>query len=37
MKEPKVQPSADAEALPWEVRVSDDLENGLDLTTTFHH
>lgn len=33
----KVQPGADAEALLWEVRVSDDLDGGRDVATTFHN
>lgn len=35
LKEPKVQPGADAEAIIWEVRVADELNPGGDLTTTF--
>jgi hypothetical protein len=39
LKSPKIQPDADAEALLWEVRVSDrmDIDYDVKFTTTFDH
>lgn len=37
LKAPQVEPGADAEALFWEVRVSDDADARGDVATTFHH
>ena len=37
LKEPKVQPGADAEALIWEVSVADRMAYNGVLTTTFEH
>lgn len=37
LKDAKVQRGADAEALLWEVRVSDDMNSVGDVVTVFHH
>jgi hypothetical protein len=37
LKTPKVQPTADAEALLWEVRVADELSPYGELSTVFQH
>lgn len=35
LKQPKLQPGADVEAIFWDVRIADALDAGGDLTTTF--
>lgn len=37
LRDAKVQRGADAEALLWEVRVTDDMNSVADVATTFHH
>jgi hypothetical protein len=37
LERPKVQADADAEAMLWEVRISDDVNNWGHLSTTLHH
>jgi hypothetical protein len=37
MKQPKIDPAADAEALIWEVRVADEIDHRGDPATTYEH